>query len=402
MDARMSRNAGRATALAAALLSLAVAPASAAPGDNLRQFTAANPSNCGANVGIAFDGTNLLLTCLDNNGVDVVRTSDGSLVKTVTMTGHRGLAAAAWDAGRGRLWFCDAPAGNSPASDVDVWLGNTADGTSQRMFTSAGCHDGLAYDGSDDTLWTGPDVGDVIYHYRTDGTLIQQYSGVAAKLGGTGKSGIAVGGDKLFIANDGGSQIYTVSKDLSSSTLLATFSRRIEDLECDDTTFAPTFAIWSQDAFDRIINAYEIPSSSCRSGGKASTTPQPPPTTTPPPNVTGPKALPLPSPKKCTSRRAFPIRVRQLRGITYDFATVAVNGRRVPVYVYTTRRIKVTRIGAVYLNRKRFRAFVDLRGLAKGRYEVRVTAVTKDGQVLSNTRRYRTCTRRLAGGIPRL
>ena len=84
------------------------------------------------------------------------------------------------------------------------------------------------------------------------------------------------------------------------------------------------------------------------------------------PTPTGAQALPLPSNRQCTSRRAFPIKVRQFRGLRYETAIVAVNGRRVPVYVYTTRRIKVTRIGAVYLNRKRFRAFVDLRGLVAG------------------------------------
>ncbi|HEX7301038.1 MAG TPA: hypothetical protein VF257_18720 [Solirubrobacteraceae bacterium] len=128
---------------------------------------------------------------------------------------------------------------------------------------------------------------------------------------------------------------------------------------------------------------------------------QRPPTTTAP-RVNGRRALPLPSNRRCTSRRAFPIRVRQFAGLRYSFAIVAVNGRRVPVYVYTTRRIKVTRIGAVYLNRRRFRSFVDLRGLVRGTYRVRVTAVTTDGQVLVNTRKYRTCTRRLGGTIPRL
>jgi hypothetical protein len=122
----------------------------------------------------------------------------------------------------------------------------------------------------------------------------------------------------------------------------------------------------------------------------------------PVPRVSGSQALPLPSNRVCTSRRAFPIKVRQFRGLRYSFAIVAVNGRRVPVYVYTTRRLKLTRIGAVYLNRKRFRAFVDLRGLVRGTYRVRVTAVTTDGQVLVATRRYRTCSRRLTGTIPRL
>ena len=124
------------------------------------------------------------------------------------------------------------------------------------------------------------------------------------------------------------------------------------------------------------------------------------PGTTPTP--TGAQALPLPSNRRCTSRRAFPIKVRQFKGLRYTLAIVAVNGRRVPVYVYTTRRIKVTQIGAVYLNRKRFRAYVDLRGLAKGTYAVRVTAVTTDGQVLKATRKYRTCSGRLSGSIPRL
>ncbi|HEX5923624.1 MAG TPA: hypothetical protein VFY45_07310 [Baekduia sp.] len=118
--------------------------------------------------------------------------------------------------------------------------------------------------------------------------------------------------------------------------------------------------------------------------------------------VTASLALPLPSNHTCTSRRAFPIRVRQFAGVTYSSAIVAVNGRRVPVYVYTTRRTRARKIGAVVLNRKHFRAFVDLRGLVRGCYAVRVTSVTAGGRVLVATRRYRTCSGRLTGTIPRL
>jgi sugar lactone lactonase YvrE len=124
---------------------------------------------------------------------------------------------------------------------------------------------------------------------------------------------------------------------------------------------------------------------------------------TAPAAVTASQALPLPSNKTCTSRRAFPIRVRRLAGLTYSSAIVAVNGHNVPVYVYTTHRSRVRKIGPTALNRNRFRAFVDLRGLVRGRYAVRVTAVTTDGRVLTATRRYRTCSgRRLTGSIPRL
>jgi hypothetical protein len=88
--------------------------------------------------------------------------------------------------------------------------------------------------------------------------------------------------------------------------------------------------------------------------------------------------------------------------VTWDFAIVAVNGRRVPVFVYRERRVRVTRIGAVYLNARRFRAFVDLRGLARGTYRVRVSVASSDGVIRANTRRYKTCAGRLRGSIPPL
>jgi NHL repeat-containing protein len=120
--------------------------------------------------------------------------------------------------------------------------------------------------------------------------------------------------------------------------------------------------------------------------------------------VSARKVLPLPSNDTCTSHRAFPIRVRRYRGITYTSASVAINGHRIPVYVYTTRRVKVTKVGAAYLNQRRFHAFIDLRGRAKGTYKVRVTATTTTGRVLAATRTYHTCSRsgRFTGGIPRL
>lgn len=149
-------------------------------------------------------------------------------------------------------------------------------------------------------------------------------------------------------------------------------------------------------------------------GGLQAGTPTPPPNSTPPPTTTagngqlppgttGTKALPLPSAKRCTSRRAFPIKVRKYAGVKWDFAVVSVNNKRVPVYVYAEKRRRVSRIGQIYLNStRRFRAFVDLRGLARGTYSVRVSAITVAGQIVNNTRRYRTCTRKLGGTIPRL
>lgn len=121
------------------------------------------------------------------------------------------------------------------------------------------------------------------------------------------------------------------------------------------------------------------------------------------PPVTAAQALQLPSARTCTSRRAFPIHVRRLPGLSYTSATVSVNGRRVPVYVYTDRRVRVRSISGAALNDRRFRAYVDLRGLARGTYAVRIAAQTTDGRTLTATRRYHTCRgRSLRGGIPAL
>ncbi len=83
----------------------------------------------------------------------------------------------------------------------------------------------------------------------------------------------------------------------------------------------------------------------------------------------------LPSNRSCVSRRHFRIRVRRQRaGVTLISAAVAVNGRRVAV-----------RRGA------RLTAAVDLRGLPRGRFTVRISAITTDGRAITGARRYRTC-----------
>ncbi len=230
----------------------------AAPGDNLRQINGAYSQPCSINTGLAFDGTNLLVTCWSHNVIDVLNPANGDLVHTVTVAGYGGLMAAAWDASRNKLWVC--------ADHNKVILVDTADGSSTFAFSGANCTDGLAYDGTDDTLWISPDVSWTVYHYQTDGMLIAAHP-VTGLIGSCGNSGIAVGGDRLYLANNGCSQIYEVSKDFTISTLFATFPRRLEDLECDDLTFAPLGAIWSQDAYDRVINAWEIPAGRCGFGG---------------------------------------------------------------------------------------------------------------------------------------
>jgi hypothetical protein len=80
--------------------------------------------------------------------------------------------------------------------------------------------------------------------------------------------------------------------------------------------------------------------------------------------------------RRCRSRRNFRIRLRQPKADPLVRATVHVNRRRVRVLVG-----------------RRLTASVDLRGLPRGRYTVKIVATTASGRVVQGNRRYRTCAR---------
>ena len=94
--------------------------------------------------------------------------------------------------------------------------------------------------------------------------------------------------------------------------------------------------------------------------------------------------LDAPSNRRCVSRRYFRIRVRRIYWPSIVGVTVRMPG--------------VTRV----LRRRPWGTIVDLRGLSRGRFAVRITALTSSGTTIRGTRRYRTCAGRLRGGRPRL
>ena len=86
----------------------------------------------------------------------------------------------------------------------------------------------------------------------------------------------------------------------------------------------------------------------------------------------------FPSAKRCVSRRRFRIRVRRIKGQPpYKRVKVTVNGKRAKV----VRGVRDT-------------ATVDLRGLPKGRFKVRITVTLANGRKVGATRKYRTCAKR--------
>ncbi len=101
----------------------------------------------------------------------------------------------------------------------------------------------------------------------------------------------------------------------------------------------------------------------------------------PPPTFRQVVVLPKQGKKGCVSRRNFRIRLRQPRGDALKSAVVFVNGKRVKA-----------------VRGKRLTARVDLRGLPKGRYKVRIVAKTVLGRTMRGTRRYRTCVPTRRGG----
>jgi hypothetical protein len=127
------------------------------------------------------------------------------------------------------------------------------------------------------------------------------------------------------------------------------------------------------------------------------TTTPPPKTTVPPPRTVDPPIGPtgskppafgpngvitgLPSTKRCVSRRNFEIRIKKRRGRTYATANIFLNSKQV-----------VARRGS------RVTAPIDLRGLPKGRFTVRIVVVTVTGEVIAGTRKYRTCTKKRRSG----
>lgn len=82
---------------------------------------------------------------------------DGHQVAIHPISGANALGALAWDNGRGVIWGCSSL---NTIGTIDL-----STNVFTPAFNSQGCFDGLAYDGSDDTIWASGDAAGSIQHY---------------------------------------------------------------------------------------------------------------------------------------------------------------------------------------------------------------------------------------------
>ena len=248
----------------------------ATPGDTLARIFVPVPSPTCCGIGIAVDCEgNLFYT---NSFSDTLYKMDktGLLLDKKPLTDAAtgasiSFGAISWDKTRNKIWAGTDNSGN-PAL---IYLIDPATGVSTFRFSGqpgcCGFTDGIAYDGSDNTIWHSDDVADSISHYDTSGTYLGSIRPKdAAGNFYTTISGHVVGkGNIMYVGLNGLGTIVTVDKttgDFISS--FTTIGGRDEDLECDVINFAPLEVLWSKDAYDNSVYAIEVETGTCICAGE--------------------------------------------------------------------------------------------------------------------------------------
>jgi len=224
----------------------------------------------GVGVSVATDCEgNIFYTCESDLNLYKI-SKNGTLLASTPIVDTSGnpllIDEMAWDNSRKILW-----AQEHDTSPIRVYRLNPDSGVATFAFegsTSIGTfRDGIAYDGSDDSLWISGDVSDTIEHFKIDGTFLGSITpkdSFGETLGSI--SGVAVGfGDQLYLGQDGLAQIVRVRK--SDGAFIDVFAspggRRDEGLECDAISFFPKLIIWSRDFFDSFLAAIEVEPGTC-------------------------------------------------------------------------------------------------------------------------------------------
>ena len=247
-------------------------PVAASPGDQIGDVTVAEGENT-TGVGVAFDGQYLYYSTGFRSGTTLHRmTPDGRNHADVAVRDDISDApvpvdAMAYDQGRARLWV---------GSGSQVYLVHPTTGKASYRFTASSCglRDGLAYDATDDSIWESCDASVVVYHWRADGQSLGNFrldSGIGDMQPQCSpySSGIAVGGNLLYLGAGGCSYYFTYSKSGQKLQAFSYSGQRAEGITCDATTFKGRGkeVMWVRDAYDGHIRAFEVPSGTCGTAG---------------------------------------------------------------------------------------------------------------------------------------
>jgi hypothetical protein len=250
--------------------------AQATPGDTLVRVTLPVPAPYGLGIGLAADCDGYLY--YTNSYVDTLYKIDGSglLLDRVPLTDAANGAAISfgaisWDRTRDKIW-----AGTDHDSvPIRIYLVDPVTGVATYRFDGCdrgiGFCDGIAYDGTDNTIWQSDDIDTLICHFDTTGAYlgsIKPTSSMGYTLGRI--SGHVVGkGNILYVGRDGAGEIVKVDKTTGNYiSSFATIGGRDEDLECDLVNFAPLEVLWSKDAYDNTIMAIEVEEGTCICAGE--------------------------------------------------------------------------------------------------------------------------------------
>jgi hypothetical protein len=232
-------------------------------------------------TGVAFDGQYLYYT--DLTGSVLHRISPSGVPATdIPLLGGVAITTITYDASHDVFWGVDATGLNVYRIEKDGWAG--------LQFTLipvldlpggcnslAGCSptvSGLAYDGTDDSLWYVPQGSQRVYHFNTGGQPLGYFDTANFPDCPTNSvTGIAAGASALYLTSSGCANGLQYTKTGTKTSSFSVGGTQAAGATCDNTTFLNTTALWVRDAANGNLRAIEIAPGTCALGGGSSPDP---------------------------------------------------------------------------------------------------------------------------------
>lgn len=258
--------------------------ATADEGEKLGEITF--PSTGQNGVGNTFTGDFLIVTDgFTTNEIDIYAPSpeeNAEATHIATKILPVGISGATWDHTRGRLWATEGGDGQFYLIDigdqtVSEEIGEDDVETRFTLSQQGWPADGLAYDGSTDSLWWTYDGSNKIWEVGTDGTIENEILPERNENGDEfiHHSGVAVGGElngqrTLYLgenaeeAGENENSLVRVYADTGEHiTTYADVPFRVEDIACDPVTYGPQEAIVAKDAYANKSTTFRVEDGTC-------------------------------------------------------------------------------------------------------------------------------------------